>query len=102
MREKDTRVLVSGSAEFFDYFEGLNGRKRISVVAREGDSLRSIGKRYGMSVGWMERINRRPRSKKLEPGETVIVYAQRGAVGDAKPQTVAAPPKNAHSRSRRG
>jgi hypothetical protein len=25
----------------------------------------------------MERINRRPRGKKLEPGETVVVYTQR-------------------------
>src|SRR6185436_1515959 len=89
VRERDTRVLVSGSDEFFDYFEGLNGRKRISVVAREGDTLRSIGRRYGMSVGWMERINRRSRSKKLEAGDTLIVYAQRGAAGEPKSQAAA-------------
>jgi membrane-bound lytic murein transglycosylase D len=80
IRESEAKVLVAGSEQFFEHFEGLNGRRRITVVAREGDTLYSIGRRHGMSVGWMERINRRPRSKKLEPGETVIVYTQRPAL----------------------
>jgi membrane-bound lytic murein transglycosylase D len=76
-KETDARVLVAGTPEFFDYFEGLRGRKRIKVVAREGDSLRTIGNRYGMSIGWMERINRRSRTDKLEAGDAVIVYVDR-------------------------
>jgi membrane-bound lytic murein transglycosylase D len=80
IRESEAKVLVAGSERFFEHFEGLNGRRRITVVAREGDTLYSIGRRHGMSVGWMERINRRPRTKRLEPGETVIVYTQRPAL----------------------
>jgi beta-glucosidase len=72
----NARVLVAGSDEFFDYFEGLNGKKRLTIVAKEGDTLSSIGRRFGISVGWMERINRRARTQKLEPGENVVVYTE--------------------------
>jgi membrane-bound lytic murein transglycosylase D len=72
-----TKVLVVGSGEFFDHFEGLNGKRRMLVTVRPGDTLASIGRRYQSSVGWMERINRRSRSDKLTPGETVVVYADR-------------------------
>jgi membrane-bound lytic murein transglycosylase D len=72
-----TKVLVVGSSEFFDHFEGLNGKRRMLVTVRAGDTLASIGRRYQTSVGGMERINRRSRSDKLTPGETVVVYADR-------------------------
>jgi len=76
-KARETRVLVAGSAEFFDYFEGQKGKKRLLVTVKPGESLRSIGKRYGMSIGWMERVNRRSRRDELLPGETVVVYAPR-------------------------
>ncbi len=69
-------VLVAGSEEFFEHFEAKNGRKRIRVKVLAGDSLWKIAKRYGMSVGMMERINRLSRNKKLQVGETLIVYAK--------------------------
>jgi membrane-bound lytic murein transglycosylase D len=72
-----TKVLVVGSSEFFDHFEGLNGKRRMVVTVRAGDTLASIGRRYQTSVGWMERINRRSRSDRLAPGDTVVVYADR-------------------------
>jgi membrane-bound lytic murein transglycosylase D len=37
--EADARVLISGSPEFHDYFEGLKGNRRLVVTARSGDSL---------------------------------------------------------------
>jgi membrane-bound lytic murein transglycosylase D len=73
-----TRVLVAGSPEFYDYFEGQNGRKRVVVSARENDTLGTLGKRYGMTVGSMERINRRSHTDKLHAGESVVVYVERG------------------------
>jgi membrane-bound lytic murein transglycosylase D len=88
MKERDARVLVAGTPEFFDYYEGLNGKKRIVVAARPGDTLASVGRRYGMTVGWMERVNRRSRTDKLEPGESLIVYTDR-AVGGSAPTEVA-------------
>ncbi len=86
--EADTKVLVVGTDEFFDYFEGLKGKKRMLVTAGSGDTLQSIGKRYGMSIGWMERVNRRSRRDELTPGETVVVYADRGV---AAPGSAAGP-----------
>jgi membrane-bound lytic murein transglycosylase D len=73
--EQDVRVLLVGSDEFFDYFERLNGKKRLRVAVKNGDTLRTIGQRYGMTVGSMERVNRRANREPLRVGETVIVYA---------------------------
>ncbi len=75
--EADARVLVAGEPEFYEYHEGLKGKKRMLVAVRKGDTLRSIGNRYGMSIGWMERVNRRSRSSDLTPGEKVVVYTER-------------------------
>jgi|GEM_PF-250322 len=74
----ETHVLVAGSPEFYDYFEAQNGRKRVVVNARENDTLATLGKRYGMSVGSMERINRRSRTDKLHAGDSIVVYVDRG------------------------
>ena len=46
---KDARVVVVGSQDFFDYFEQQNGRKRIRVTAKQGDTLKKVGQRYGMA-----------------------------------------------------
>jgi membrane-bound lytic murein transglycosylase D len=77
LKESEVKVLVAGTPAFFDHFEGLNGKRRLLVTVKKGDTLASIGRRYDMSIGWMERINRRSRSDGLEVGETVVVYADR-------------------------
>jgi membrane-bound lytic murein transglycosylase D len=83
--EAHAKILIAGSPEFCDYFEGQNGKKRLLIAAREGDTLSSIGKRYGMTVGQMERVNRRGRSDQVAPGERIIVYTERAkpAPGDS-------------------
>jgi len=83
--EAHAKILIAGSAEFCDYFEGQNGKKRLIIAAHEGDTLTSIGKRYGMTVGQMERINRRGRTDAVAAGERIIVYTERSkpAPGDA-------------------
>jgi membrane-bound lytic murein transglycosylase D len=73
--ETDVAVLSVGSEEFFAALEREKNFKRISVTAKEGDTLESIGKRYAVSARTMERINRRARGAALKPGETVVVYA---------------------------
>jgi membrane-bound lytic murein transglycosylase D len=75
--EKDVMVLVAGSPEFIEYFEGLRGNERIVVQAKDKETLASIGNKYGVSIGMMERINRRSRRDVLTPGENVVVYARR-------------------------
>ena len=76
-KESAVKVLVAGTPAFFDHFEGLNGKRRLAVTVKKGETLASIGRRYDTSVGWMERINRRSRTDELGAGETVIVYADR-------------------------
>jgi membrane-bound lytic murein transglycosylase D len=78
--EAHAKILVAGSAEFFDYFEGQNGKKRLMIAARQGDTLNSIGKRYGMTVGQMERVNRRGRADQIAAGERMVVYTERPVV----------------------
>jgi len=75
--EAHAKILVAGSAEFCDYFEGQNGRKRLVIAARDGDTLAAIGKRYGMTIGQMERVNRRGRTDNVVSGERIIVYTDR-------------------------
>jgi membrane-bound lytic murein transglycosylase D len=82
--EAHARMLVAGSPEFCAYFEGQNGKNRLVIAARDGDTLTSIGKRYGMTVGQMERVNRRGRGDQLAIGDRVVVYTERAkpAPGD--------------------
>jgi hypothetical protein len=54
------------------------------VSAKAGETLAGIGKRYGLSVGMMERINRLSRSHKLADGEPVIVYVKQGQGGSSE------------------
>lgn len=75
LAEGDVRPLVVGSDEFFAHFESLKGRKRLVLLARAGDTLESMGKKYGLSVASMERINRRGRGETLKEGDKVVVYA---------------------------
>lgn len=82
--EEQAVVLVAGTPAFYDHFEALNGRVRLVVVCKEGDTLASLGSRYGMSVGSMERVNRRSRNDVLLPGEKVVVYTERPAATGAE------------------
>ncbi|HEU5075160.1 MAG TPA: LysM peptidoglycan-binding domain-containing protein [Polyangiaceae bacterium] len=82
LTEEQAVVLVAGTPAFYDHFEALNGRVRLVVVCKEGDTLAALGSRYGMSVGSMERVNRRSRNDVLLPGEKIVVYTERpGATG---------------------
>jgi membrane-bound lytic murein transglycosylase D len=85
LSEHEARVLVAGSEEFFEFFEAQNGRKRIAVTAKKGDTLSLIGRRYGMSTGMMERINRLSASTPIREGDTVVVYTK----GDPETRSVA-------------
>lgn len=94
LEEKEAHVLPVGSAEFFSHFEGLRGRTRFEVVAKQGDTWRSLGHKYGLSVAQLERINGRGRSTPLNPGDKVVVYvASNKAPPPAKPAEAPRPVK---------
>jgi membrane-bound lytic murein transglycosylase D len=102
MTVDDVKVLVAGSDEFFAYFEGLKDRVRTTIVVKPGDTWKTVARRTGLSVSMLERINRRPRTEELRPGERIVVYlpsrsaARLGASGqpaeDDEPRTPMAPP----------
>lgn len=73
LTEADVRVIVVGTDDFFQHFDD-KGRRRIVVKAQPGDTLESIGKKHGVSVALMERINRRGRSENLAEGDAVVVW----------------------------
>ncbi len=75
--EKDVTLLVAGSPEFSEYFEGLRGNERIVVQVKDKDTLATIGAKYGVSIGMMERINRRSRRDVLIAGDSIVVYTKR-------------------------
>ncbi|MEO8177581.1 MAG: transglycosylase SLT domain-containing protein [Deltaproteobacteria bacterium] len=70
--------LEVGSPSFLAHFEAEQGRQRLQIQAREGDTLQSIGKRYELSPGTMERINHFARDRRLSEGAAIVVYAKEG------------------------
>jgi membrane-bound lytic murein transglycosylase D len=70
--------LEVGSPSFLAHFEAEQGRQRLQIQAREGDTLQIIGKRYELSPGTMERINHFSRDRRLSEGAAVVVYAKEG------------------------
>jgi membrane-bound lytic murein transglycosylase D len=84
-RERNAgKRLEAGSPSFLSHFEAEQGRQRLSLSAREGDTLAAIGRRYGLSAGMMERINHRARNERLKEGTPVVVYAKYGPVSAAQ------------------
>ncbi|MFH0902465.1 MAG: transglycosylase SLT domain-containing protein [Pseudomonadota bacterium] len=67
-------VVTAGSEEHLSILEQRKGRSRIAVVAKKGDTLESIGRRYGLSKYNVARINRRSYNQPLKPGEKLFVY----------------------------
>ncbi len=72
--ESLARVLPVGTTDFFTYFEAQRGRKRVEMVARDGDTWRSLAQKNGLTMGQIERINHRARSSALRPGDKYVVY----------------------------
>jgi membrane-bound lytic murein transglycosylase D len=74
LAESEARTVPAGSDDFFSYYEGTKGRRRITVTAKAGETLDQIGRRYGVSAALMERINHKPRSEALKEGDIVVVH----------------------------
>jgi membrane-bound lytic murein transglycosylase D len=94
LTEPDVRTIVAGTEEFFRHWDD-KGRKRTVVTAKSGDTIDSIGKRYGVSASMMERINRRSRSESLSEGDRVIVWTPGPSgkdPGDPNPTLAKSPP----------
>ncbi len=86
LNTQGAQVLLAGSPEFHSYFEGLKGKRRVTIAAQKGDTLHKIGRKYGMSVGSMERVNRRSRRTSLVPGQELVVYTNKPVASDLEPK----------------
>lgn len=79
------RVVTVGSREFFDLVEARRGRKRLTYTVKHGDDLARIGKKFGLTVADLERINRFGAAHtKLTAGQKLIVYVPMTAAEKAK------------------
>ena len=69
------RVVTTGSDEFFDLVEAKRGRARLAYAVKKGDDLKKIGKRFGLTVADLERINRfGAQHTALTVGQKITVY----------------------------
>jgi LysM repeat protein len=51
-----------------------DGRVRLVVTVRQGDTMSSLAARYGLTTGSLSRINRRSRYAPLVAGESLVVW----------------------------
>jgi LysM repeat protein len=72
------RVVTLGSREFLELEAARRGKKRLVVEARAGDTLAKVGRRYGLTVGDLARINRFSSSTDLQGGQQIVVYSPTG------------------------
>jgi membrane-bound lytic murein transglycosylase D len=73
------RVVTLGSREFLELEAARRGKKRLVVEARTGDTLVKLGRRYGLTVGDLARINRFSYNTELQGGQEIVVYSPSGA-----------------------
>ena len=88
------QVMVAGSEKFLNLYEQRKGRKRLTYSARKGDTLRSIGRRVGLTIGDLARINKFSRHTRLDTGQKIIVYMD--------PAKARQPKKKRRRKKRRG
>jgi membrane-bound lytic murein transglycosylase D len=72
------KVVRLGSEEFLALQAAQKGKTRLTYQARQGDTLASIARRYGLRPADLARINRMAYNSELESGQEVIVYSPTG------------------------
>jgi membrane-bound lytic murein transglycosylase D len=72
------RVVTLGSEEFLELETARRGKKRLLYVAKGGDTLVKVGRRYGLTPGDLARINRFSYNTELHEGQPIVVYSPTG------------------------
>jgi murein DD-endopeptidase MepM/ murein hydrolase activator NlpD len=67
--------VTLGTEEFLALEAARRGKTRLPYVARPGDTLAKIARRYGLAPGDLARINRLSYSSELKEGQTIYVYS---------------------------
>ena len=69
------RAVTLGSEEFLALEAARRGKTRLQYVARPGDTLAKIARRYGLQPGDLARINKLSYSSELAEGQRIFVYS---------------------------
>ena len=69
------RAVTLGSEEFLALEAARRGKTRLQYVARPGDTLAKIARRYGLQPGDLARINKLSYSSELGEGQRIVVYS---------------------------
>ncbi|MEO8213775.1 MAG: transglycosylase SLT domain-containing protein, partial [Myxococcales bacterium] len=88
------RVVTLGSQEFLELDAARRGKKRLVIEAKAGETLARIGRRYGLTVGDLARINRFSYNTELQAGQKVVVYSPVGASARELAQGLAPEPRH--------
>jgi len=72
------KAVTLGSDEFLELEAARRGKRRLVVETKSGDTLVKLGRRYGLTVGDLARINRFSYNTELRDGQKVVVYAPIG------------------------
>lgn len=80
LSEGQVDVITVGTERFFQEYEEGQGRVRFRYRCVEGDTMRSLANRFGLSVGSIARINRFSRRTDLVAGQEVLIYAEASRV----------------------
>lgn len=84
----EVEYVVRGSRAHLEASLLRRGKRRRGYRTRSGDTLSKIGRRFELSVGDLARINHFSRGHDPKPGNTLVVYVDKGKAGG----TIKAPP----------
>ena len=91
------RAVEVGSEEFHALEVATRGKTRVLYVARAGDTLPKIARRYGLGAPDLARINRMSWNAELADGQRIVVYAPSSGPGRESAAGRASPPKSART-----
>lgn len=74
IKEDEVMVFDIHSGEFFEAYEREQGRVRLRVKVKAGDTLSSLASQYRLPLSSLQRINRLSRDATLHVGQDIIVY----------------------------
>jgi membrane-bound lytic murein transglycosylase D len=72
--ETQLTVVTRGSEEHLDLAEARTGRVRMELIAKGGEKLDAVAKKYGLGSHDLARINHISYNSVLEKGQKIIVY----------------------------
>ncbi|MBV1861535.1 MAG: LysM peptidoglycan-binding domain-containing protein, partial [Nannocystaceae bacterium] len=84
----EVEYVVRGSRAHLEASLLRRGKRRRGYRTRPGDTLAKIGRRFELSVGDLARINHFSRAHDPKPGNTLVVYVDKGKAAG----TIKAPP----------